>query len=148
MPDTWAGKWQVTVTYRDAVTNRIRRSDAITASIRPGEPFGVLALADRLDCTGSISDARFEVHCSGHATSGLCAGTADVQAGATRTGQTLSGTGISRIDLTGTCDPFTSSNDTITIAGMRLSLDYVSPAPKSSFVESFAPQIALIGLLQ
>jgi len=146
MPDAWAGTWQLTVTYRSMVTHTITQKDVITAFIRPGESFGVLEVAKRVNCTGSISDANFEVHCAGQGSIGSCTVTADVQVSLSRTTATLAGSGA-RLVLHEGCGVVTDRDDTIEIAGVRLSTDYQGPAPTRTFIQSFVPQAAELVLL-
>jgi hypothetical protein len=147
MPDAWAGKWQLTVTYRNAATQNMTGKDVITAFVRPLEPLGVASAASRVNCTGGISDSLFDVHCSGQVVSGLCTVTADLRLTMARTNDTLAGTGTRLIVLEGACGPF-PNNDAIQIAGVRLSTEVGGSAPPRTFVESFFPQAALLlGLL-
>lgn len=148
MPAPWAGTWQLTITYRSASTQSITAVDVITAFIRSQEAFGVAVAANHVNCTGGISDVHFDVHCSGQVVSGLCTGTGDVQVAADRTADTLTGSGASTIALTGACGPFPSQDQTVQIAGLRISLDQGGSAPPTTFIQSFVPQAVFLGLLQ
>ncbi len=147
MPGAWAGKWQLAVTYRNRATQDPTGKDVTTAFIRPLEPFGVLRAAKRVNCTGTISGELFDVHCSGQVTNGSCTVTADVQVTASRALDTLSGAGTRLIVQDGICGPFPSNDDAIQFSGIRLSTKVGASPSASTFLQSFFPQAALLGLL-
>jgi hypothetical protein len=144
-PEAWGGEWEITITYRDLATNSITATDDITAFIRTSEPFGLASAVMAGSCAGSVSDTHMEIQCSGQATNGPCTLGTSAQLTANRTGDTINGSGMVTVTVTGNCGPIMTTAETIQVAGNRLSLYQDSSGPPTTLVQSFVPFGSLIG---
>lgn len=123
IPSSWAGKWQVTVTFRDCSTNDILSEEVVTTQVCPGDtltnPFG--AVFD--DCDGTRTGDHLEVSCHHEATNGACQITADIDFKMDVNGNALSGSGTFETTMTPGCSNsfLTAGCQKVAISGTRLS---------------------------
>jgi hypothetical protein len=145
MPEAWGGEWDITITYRDAATQRVVATDERTAFIRTGEAFGVAVVANRGNCTGNVSDQHLEVACAAPGTSDPCTLGADVRIAADRAGETLTGSGAVTLTV-GPCGSLAKRSQAyrIQITGIRVSLNQDTFGPPTTLVNSFVPFAGLI----
>lgn len=100
IPSGWAGKWQVTLTFRDCTTNAIRSQEVVTSQVCPGDTlFNPFAPVFE-NCTGTRTGNHLEASCSAQSSSGACQVTLDVDFTMDVNGNQLTGSGT--INTTGT----------------------------------------------
>ncbi|HKW13363.1 MAG TPA: hypothetical protein VJS69_02650 [Candidatus Krumholzibacteria bacterium] len=123
IPSSWAGKWQVTVTFRDCTSNAILSQEVVTSQICPGDtltsPFGPVFDV----CHGTRTGDHLEVSCHHEATAGACQVTVDIAFKMDVNGNALSGSGTFKTTATPACiNSFvTAGCQKVSIAGVRLS---------------------------
>jgi len=145
VPEAWGGEWEITTTYRKITTNSITATDDTTAFIRTDEPFGLGPAVKAGNCAGSVSDAHLQIQCTGQATSGPCTLGTSVQLSADRTNETINGSGMVTMTVSGNCGPIANTALTVQISGHRLSLNQDPFGPGTTLVKSFVPFASLIG---
>lgn len=130
IPAGWAGTWRMTLTARTAVTADVVRVDRITDRLCAGEPVGLTLFAERMRCTSAISEDALTADCVAHVTTATCEVNGTGRFAATRTGDTLAGSGQWAATATGLCGPLPpSASETIDLAGARIDPDETSPSP-------------------
>lgn len=131
LPESWAGEWRITTTYRRGDTNQVWAVDDVTDVIRAGEALGASALTrgGLATCTGAVTDRLLEVSCSREFTEGLCHLAGAVEIVVDRDGETLVGFGEATGTATGVCGglPAASTRTTFELLGFRLSHDQGDP---------------------
>jgi len=145
VPEAWGGEWEITTTYRKITTNSITATDDTTAFIRTHEWFGLRPAVEAGNCAGSVSDTRLQIQCTGQATSGSCTLGTNVQLSADRTNETINGSGMVTMTVSGNCGPIANTALTVQISGHRLSLNQDPFGPGTTLVKSFVPFASLIG---
>ena len=145
VPEAWGGEWEITTTYRKITTNSITATDDTTAFIRTQEPFGLRPAVEAGNCAGSVSDAHLQIQCTGQVTSGPCTLGTSVQLSADRTNETIDGSGMVTMTVSGNCGPIANTALTVQISGHRLSLNQDPFGPGTTLVKSFVPFASLIG---
>lgn len=121
VPDAWAGTWEITLTFRDCVTNAIHSEEVIQTQICPGDtlvnPFAPVMES----CTGTRTGNHLDVDCSYENTAGACTITLDVKFVMDVSGGTLAGNGTIESTATPGCgNTFTAGCEKLEISGTRL----------------------------
>jgi hypothetical protein len=123
VPASWAGTWQITLTFRNCVTNDILSQEVVTAQVCPGDtlvnPFGPVFE----QCTGSRTGNHLEASCESSTSNGACQVTADLDFTMDVNGNQLTGSGTINLTATPGCASTALATDCqrIGIAGTRLS---------------------------
>lgn len=122
IPAAWAGTWEITLTFRDCVTNAIRSQEVVTSQICPGDtlvnPFAPIFE----DCNGTRTGNHLEASCSYANSSGACQVTLNVDFTMDVNGNALTGSGTIESTATPECGTlFTAGCEKVGIAGTRLS---------------------------
>jgi hypothetical protein len=133
VPESWAGKWQLTLTWTNPETQAPLGIDTIETIIAADEPVGFSLLPDSVTCTWTATGDSIEGVC-GPRTAVLLAAPAMARFTLARTGAGLEG----RVEWNGSaavaCGTASDPNPkSVAIAGQRLSPD-AEPAPHSSGV--------------
>ena len=128
MPDSWAGRWDLTITFRHLSTNSIVAEEVTTETICPDDPFGLILLEHLADCSGAVSEDMLDARCEAQFALGECTLDVSVQFAGERTGDSLSGEGQWTTVGTGDCSGFPANQpadqgEAIELVGTRLSTD-------------------------
>jgi hypothetical protein len=148
LPASWAGQWELTLTYQDATTHNIGAVDEITNVLCAQEPVGLHLFDDQADCTGKVLGHRLAVRCTSQFREGLCRIKGALQLTVERTGDTLLGSGQWSATVTGLCGPLVSGGELIEVSGVRLTKGQATcPQSRSSVLQKFATHPALLMLM-
>lgn len=148
LPASWAGQWELTLTYQDAATHNVSAVDEITNVICAHEPVGLAMFEDQADCTGKVSGHLLEVRCTSQFSEGACRIEGALQLTGERTGDTLLGSGQWSATVTGMCGPLVSGGELIEVSGVRLTKEQAAcPQSRSSLIKKFATHPALLMLM-
>jgi hypothetical protein len=147
IPDTWAGEWRFTITYRNASTNNIDSVVRVTNAICTADPVGLTLLelvagentnVNQAGCVGSASENRIEASCTGQIIIDICTVDTTSNFAMDLNGDTLAGTGSwSVTDVCGL--PLASVGQTFDLSGIRLNTDpgVLCDPPQSSLLQKF-----------
>jgi hypothetical protein len=143
----WGGEWQMATTY-SLPSGGITAVDNITAFIRDNEPLGLNQVPNLGSCTGSISDTRLQVQCSGQTTTALCTLNSSQSIAVDLNGDRISGSGSLALTFSGSCGILGSGSGAIQrniqIAGNRISADQNPSGPPTTLVQSFIPGVPFV----
>ncbi len=124
VPTAWAGKWEITLTFRDCTTNAIRSQQIVTSQVCPGDtlvnPFAPIFE----NCTGTRTGNHLEANCSYENSAGACQVTVSVDFSMDVDGDALAGNGQIATTATPACNlgtVFVAGCQKIDISGTRLS---------------------------
>jgi len=123
IPSSWAGTWEITLTFRDCSNNEILSQEVVTAQVCPGDtlvnPFSQVFEA----CTGTRTGNHMEVSCESQTSDGACQVTTSVDFKIDVNGNQLSGSGTFQTTTTPECVGayVTSGCEKLNIGGTRLS---------------------------
>jgi len=145
---SWAGQWEITLTYQDAATHNVSAVDELTNVICAQEPVGLQLFEDQAHCTGKVSGHRLAVHCTSQFREGACRIKGALQLAVERTGDTLLGSGQWSAVVTGLCGPVVGGGELIEVSGVRLTKERgACTQPRSSVIQKFATHPALLMLM-
>lgn len=160
VPDTWAGQWQLSITYRDPATGDTVNVTEITDVICPGDPLGLALLWQMFDalpdvtpnrCSSMSAQNRIEVVCAVQGSVDTCTFDGGMQFGMDLGDDALSGSGDWTLSATGCDPPPLSEGQTFILSGVRLSPDTAGlcAVPASSLLQKFMrnPLLPVMGVV-
>jgi hypothetical protein len=140
VPESWAGAWHITLTYRDATTGAVTAVEETDGVIRADEPFGLGFSGPLAACHGGLSDTRLTLHCTLASITTPCSISGSLDLLVDRAGDTLTGTGAWGASGLGCTTPV-DGGQTLAITGIRLSPDPgPAPASPSTLLRRFVSQ--------
>jgi hypothetical protein len=148
LPASWAGRWEITIAYRDATTDSLVAVDEGTDPLCSGDSFGFTSFDDRARCTGMVSDTRLEIRCSSEFAEGSCSISGTFELEAERDGDTLAGAGEWSAAVMGDCGPAARGGERLDIAGARLGMEPDGCEERSSLALKLLTHPSLVGLLE
>lgn len=152
LPASWAGQWEITVTYQNPETNNINAVDELTDVICANEHAGLALFEDLASCTGTSSDTHLEVRCSGEIGNGTCNASATVVVVGERTGDTFMGSGEWNATFSSGCGSLpvpVGEGVAADVSGVRLSTAQNGcGSPSSNLVRKFVrhPLLVVLGI--
>lgn len=123
IPSSWAGTWEITLTFRDCSSNAILSQEVVTSQVCPQDtlvnPFSHVFEA----CSGERVGNHLEVSCQKQSTDGACQVTTSVDFTIDVSGNQLSGGGTFQTTATPECTSayVVSGCRKLNISGTRLS---------------------------
>jgi hypothetical protein len=122
VPPEWAGRWELTLTFRDCATDEIRSQEVIVSQVCPGDTLVNPFVAIFEDCDGTRTGNHLEANCTYQNSNGACQFSLDVDFTMDVSGNALTGSGTVTTTATPECgDFFTAGCEKVDIAGTRLS---------------------------
>jgi hypothetical protein len=142
IPASWAGQWQITLTYRDPTTSDVVAVDHVTTVIHPGEPIGLSALGNVAACSANVTADRTEASCAADVALEPCRIQATVQVAIDRFGAGLSGSGNAFATVGGLC-PSSTEASVVELSGVLVDPDPGPEVPGASPLEQLVRTAAV-----
>jgi hypothetical protein len=121
-PRSWAGEWEVTMTYRDRDTGRVVGVDRVTDDICPHEPLGLALFQGPGSCRSEVTDTGLAVRCAIEVSLPACSAKATLALDVQRRDDALSGDGEWDAAVDGECGVGpVNRGQSIGVAAVRLS---------------------------
>jgi len=126
MPSGWEGSWQFTLTFRGCATQRTHAVERYSGTFAVGDTLGLMILPILGSCPGYIRGDSLVFSANDDFTDGGCTVTVDLEFGAQRNGDAITGTGRWTSTLSGTCagQDYLTGCEEIELVGVR-----TTPAP-------------------
>jgi hypothetical protein len=146
LPESWAGQWEITITYGNPETGSVAAVDHITGALCPLEPFGLALLTSPVNCAGTATDRLLTVRCASRVSANTCSIQGSLQLDVERSGETLAGSGQWSATVTGDCGPLASGGEAITVSGVRQGAVEGACARPLGVAQKFVTQPAALAL--
>ena len=144
VPESWRGRWQVTVEYRDRDTGSLTATDITTTSICPGEPIVPTVLSTLLHVSGESSDNQLRFSCNAkHSPVPGCNIFVEADLDTVRNGDDWTGTGSWNARSVGACEHL-EFGENIVVTGRRIGSEVVCDGAPRSLVQRVFPNSGIV----
>lgn len=158
VPDSWAGEWDLTISFYNPSTNSRVAEESFTETICLGDPLGLSLLSPLTGCSVEVlSEGMLDVQCEAPFNLGACMLDVSAQFLGIWTGDSLTGAGQWATLGSGDCSGLppnqpADQGETIEVVGTRVSMnqDACATSPTASLLQKFVSGVhpALVRLAQ